>query len=151
MLMRHAGGLRQRAHHRSMHQHDSGIALEHCIVALSEAARRIASREQLARLDQQNLCFGSDLIRRHGWPRRRRTPTVAGIADQFVNADDQLGNRMQPRERGIADEELQHLTGTHGAVTFFVRGALALDQSLVKIQKGSADLCEAFVRGHGVV
>lgn len=68
MLVRHAVGLRQRAHHGSMHQNDSGIALEHRVVPLSEAAGRIASREQLARLDQQNLCFGTDLVRRHGRP-----------------------------------------------------------------------------------
>ena len=45
-----------------MHQDDSRIALEHCIVVLPEAARRIAGREQLARLDKQNLRFGADLV-----------------------------------------------------------------------------------------
>jgi hypothetical protein len=65
MLVRDAMRLRQRAHDGSMHQDDRWIALEHCIVALPEAAGRIAGREQLARLGQQNLRFGTNLVGRH--------------------------------------------------------------------------------------
>ena len=79
-----------------MHQHDRRIALQHGVIPFSEAARRIADREQLARLNQQNLRFGADLVGRHRRTRRSWTTTVAGVTDQLVDADNQLRNRMQP-------------------------------------------------------
>src|SRR5580765_3551490 len=89
---------RQRAHYGAMHQYDRRIALEHRVVTLAEATRCIASSEELARFDQQNLGLRSNLVGCHRRTRRRRATPVTGVADQLVDADDQLLDRMQPRK-----------------------------------------------------
>src|SRR5678815_2254296 len=95
-LMGDAMRLRQRAHHRSMHQHDCGIALQHGVIPFPEPAWGVTGGEELARLDEQNLRLGADLVGRHHRTRRSWTTTVAGVADQLVDTHNQLRNGMQP-------------------------------------------------------
>ena len=149
-LMRGARGGGQRAHHRAMHQRDR-VGLQRRVVALAEAAWRVAVGEELSRLDHQNLRLRVHLVAGHRRPCRGGAPPLARIADEFVDTNDQLGNRVQPRKRLVPNQQLQHFAGRDGTVAFFICRAFALDEGLVQIEQRLADLREASLRNHGVV
>ena len=74
-------------------------------------------------------------------PHRRRF-----VAEQLVDADDELRDRAEPRELRIVEQRIQQIVARLAAVDALVSAALPVQQGFVQAQKRLAKIAEQFFR-----
>ena len=74
-------------------------------------------------------------------PHRRRL-----VAEQLVDADDELGDRTEPGELRVVEQRVQEIVARLAAVYPFVPAALPVQEGLVQPQKRLAKIVEQFFR-----